>query len=538
MNLKGYINFIIIILFCIGCAGIQQETSRGFAGTGKTEYLKGASLSEKIPHLSRENPDNLFEEPEQPDSNAIVTYRNESEEEKPIFPDTDPNNTHDKRYYISMIDSDLRSVLLSFAKGSRYNIILDPNVNGRISLDLKDISLEDALDHILTPAGYEYRKEGNLIYVSRPAKDTRIFTLNYLATIREGKTIIEAKTLGGVDGDNAEPTKITSKDKADLWDEIEKGMEHLLSDEGEFFVNKMASIIIVTDYTKNLKKIAEFLETVEGTIQRQVLIEATIAEVMLSDDHQTGIDWTYLVGSQTGERFLGDNTKFALDTAGLMSSSVFEFSFQYKDVDALLKAISEQGKMNIISRPRLTTLNNQKAIIKVGTEEVYFERETEITTTGKTETYTVQFFTVGLLLDVTPQISPEDEITLHIHPVISEKIEDRPYPAGGGTIPIVNIRESSSVVKVKSGHTAVLAGLMLEKDIRNASGVPGLMKIPLLGNLFRYSKNEKTKTELVIILTPRILFGKEMDEYGDDALKDIEYLKKYRPRRRLWPNDL
>ncbi|MGA1840778.1 MAG: secretin and TonB N-terminal domain-containing protein [bacterium] len=534
MNLKRFIIFILIILFCFGCTGIQKNNENGLAGTEKTLSLKNASLSEDIPLLLREDPDNFPEKPGEPDSTATVAYINEPEEEKQVFLDMDTNNPQEeKRYYISMIDSDLRSVLLSFAKGSQYNIILDPNVNGRISLDLKDISLEDALDNILTPAGYEYRKEGNLIYVSRPTKDTRIFTLNYLATIREGKTIIEAKTPGGVDGDNAEPTKVTSKDKADLWDEIEKGMEHLLSDKGKFFINKMASIIIVTDYAKNLKKIAEFLETVEGTIQRQVLIEATIAEVMLSDDHQTGIDWTYLVGRETSQRFLGDNTRFTLDTTGLMSSSVFEFSFLYKDVDALLKAISEQGKMNIISRPKLTTLNNQKAIIKVGTEEVYFERETETTTTGKTETYTAKFFTVGLLLDVTPQISPEDEITLHIHPVISEKIEDRPYPIGGGTIPIVNIRESSSVVKVKSGHTAVLAGLMLEKDVRNASGVPVLMKIPLLGNLFSYSKNEKTKTELVITLTPRILFGKEMDEYRDETLKEMSDLQDYRPRRRL-----
>jgi MSHA biogenesis protein MshL len=538
MNLKGYIGSILIILFCFGCAGVQENTVKGIAGDITAPASKDRSLSEEMPPLLEDDTDNLFKNDEQRDTAAAVYSRPRSEEKKALFLEADPNSPQEKRYFISMIDSDLRSVLLSFAKGSQYNIILDPNVNGRISLDLKEITLEDALDKILTPSGYEYRKEGNLIYVSRPTIDTRIFTLNYLATIREGKTIIEAKTPGGVDGDNAEPTKVTSKDKADLWDEIEKGLEHLLSEEGKFFTNKMASIVIVTDYSKNLKKVAEFLETVEGTIQRQVLIETTIAEVMLSDDHQMGLDWTYLVGKETGETFLGDNTKFALTTSGLLPTSVFEFSFQYKDVDALLKAISEQGRMNIISRPRLTTLNNQKAVIKVGTEEVYFEREIETTTTGKTETYTAKFFTVGLLLDVTPQISPEDEITLHIHPVISEKIEDRPYPVGGGTIPIVNIRESSSVVKVKSGHTVVLTGLMLEKDIRDASGVPILMNIPLLGNLFRYSKKEKTKTELVITLTPQILFGKEMDEYGNEALKDMEKLKEYQPRRRLLSDNL
>ena len=554
MNLKRYLSFILICLLCLGCTGIRKKAEKVLPGQ-KTGALSedGSHASEK-PVYSEKTPIPLWEmglieprfigpkseektippegNPNNPQEKHYSLSMIDSEliqppfigpqsEEKTIPPEGNPNNPQEKRYFLSMIDSDLRAVLLSFSKGSSYNIILDPNVNGMVTMDLKEVTLEEALDTILIPLGYEYRKEGNVIRVSRPKLDTRIFTLNYLSTVREGKTIIEAKTPGGVSGNSAEPTKVTNQDKSDLWDEIEKGLDHLLSEEGKFFTNKMASVIIVTDYSKNLKDVADFLETVEGTIQRQVVIEATIVEVMLSDDHQMGIDWTYLVGSETSASFLGDNTKFALSTSGLMSTSVFEFSFQYKDVDALLKAISEQGKMNIISRPRITTLNNQKALIKVGTEEVYFERETETSTTTSTETYTAKFFTVGLLLDVTPQISAEDEITLHIHPVISEKIDERPYPIGTGTIPIVSVRESSSVVKVKSGNTVVLTGLMMEKDNKNASGIPLLMEIPFLGRLFRYDNNQKTKTELVITLTPRILCGKEMHEYSDEMLENI-----------------
>ncbi|MGA1796797.1 MAG: secretin and TonB N-terminal domain-containing protein [bacterium] len=509
-----------MVSVCIGCAGIKKRAARLFSGTTTTEYSMERDQSDTVPiPLSNESENNRAStdigEP------AGSLFKEPGPEEHVTLEAHDPNNPKEKRYFLTMIDSDLKAVLLSFSKGSPYNIILDSDVTGRVTMDLKDVTLEDALDKILTPLNYTYRKEGNFIHVSRPKIETRIFALNYLATIREGKTIIEAKTPGGVSGASAEPTKIVNQEKTDLWDEIEKGLKHLLTEEGTFFVNKMASLVIVTDYSTNLRNVAEFLETVEGSIQRQVLIEATIAEVLLSDDYQMGLDWSYLVGSETGTSFLGDNTKFALDTSGLMTTSVFEFSFQYKDLTALLNAIAEQGTMNIISRPRLTTLNNQKAIIKVGTEEVYFERETETSTTTTTETYTVKFFTVGLLLDVTPQISAEDEITLHIHPVISEKVDERPYPIGGGTIPIVNIRESSSVVKVKSGHTVVLTGLMQEKANKTAAGVPVLMEIPFLGNLFRYTRNEKIKTELVITLTPRIIYGQEMHELSDDMLKGI-----------------
>ncbi|MGA1791027.1 MAG: secretin and TonB N-terminal domain-containing protein [bacterium] len=527
MNLKRYLSFILIILWCLGCTGIRKKVERVLPGA-KTEALsEDSSHAMEKPVYSEKAPTPLWEE-------GLIEppFKGPQSQEKSLSAGEDPNNAQEKRYFLSMIDSDLRAVLLSFSKGSPYSIILDPNVNGRVTMDLNEVTLEEALDTILIPLGYEYTKKGNLIRVSRPKLDTRIFTLNYLATVREGRTIIEAKTPGGVSGASAEPTKVTNQDKSDLWDEIEKGLQHLLSEEGKFFINKMASIVIVTDYSKNLKEVADFLETVEGTIQRQVVIEATIVEVMLSNDHQMGLDWTYLVGSETGSSFLGDNTKFALNTSGLMSTSVFEFSFQYKDVDALLNAISEQGQMNIISRPRITTLNNQKALIKVGTEEVYFERETETSTTTSTETYTAKFFTVGLLLDVTPQISAEDEITLHIHPVISEKVEERPYPIGGGTIPIVSVRESSSVVQVKSGNTVVLTGLMMEKDNRNASGIPWLMEIPFLGKLFRYDNTEKTKTELVITLTPRILCGKEMHEYSDEMLENILRFKDEKARRK------
>ena len=444
--------------------------------------------------------------------------------EIPLLQFEEPEKAPERVYSITMRDSDIRSVLMCFSKKSDYNITLDPDVTGTVTMDLKRVTLEEALDAILTPLGYVYRNEANIIKILKPKLETRIFTLNYLATVRTGTATVEAKTSGGVEKEAVGAAKVISEETADLWDDIQKGLKELLSENGKFIVNKMASIIVVTDYSDHLESVAEFLETVEGTVQRQVLIEARIMEVSLSDEYQMGLNWERILGGEHGTMTQASFAPTA--EPGLGQTGVFQFAFNYSDVTGLLHTMAQQGEINIISKPRITTLNNQRAIIKVGTEEVYFEAETETSAVTTTIVYTPKFFTVGVVLDVTPQIGPGNELTLHIHPVISEKIDEKPYPAsvgveGGATIPIVSIRESSSVVKVESGQTLVLAGLLMEKTSETVTGVPGLMHIPLLGALFRYKNTEKTKTELVVALTPTILAGKGTDEFSDDELASI-----------------
>jgi len=446
-------------------------------------------------------------------------------EEIPLVQLEEPQKPPERLYSIATRDSDIKSLLMSFSKDSEYNIILDPDVSGTVTMDLKRVTLEEALDAILTPLGYVYQKQANMIKVFRPTPETRIFTLNYLATVRTGTASVKAKTPGGVEKEDEVAAEVISTEKADIWDEIEKGLKQLLSEDGKFLTNKMASIIVVTDYPANLEKVAEFLEAIEGTIQRQVLIEARIIEVTLSDDYQMGLNWERILG---GGRGTMDQTSFApVSDAITGQTGVFQFAFNYNHVTGLLHAMAAQGKVNIISKPRITTMNNQRAIIKVGTEDVYFKVEEDEGTTGKTTyTYTPEFFTIGVVLDVTPQIGPGDELTLHIHPVITEKVDEEEYPFGGGTgtvptVPIVSIRESSSVVRVKSGQTLVLAGLLMKKNSETIVGIPGLMNIPFLGSLFRYKKIETEKTELVVTLTPRILVGQGIDDFSDDELTKL-----------------
>jgi len=488
--MKTSICCVLILILTLGCAGTEKK-------------------AEKVVPVVKAQP-------------PVVTRS--GLKEIPLLQLEEPKKAPERLYSITMRDSDIKSVLMSFSKESKYNIILDPDVTGTVTMDLKRVTMEQALDTILIPLGYVYQRKANIIRVSKPKLETRMFTLNYLATVRTGTAKVEAKTSVGVEKE-AGGTKVESKETADLWKDIQEGLKELLSEGGKLIVNKMASIIVVTDYPANLERVAEFLETVEGTVQRQVLIEARIIEVTLSDEYQMGLNWSYIIGSRTSTQFLGKDTKLTQNAISLLSLPIFQFSFHYYDVETLLNAMAEQGEINIISKPRITTLNNQRAIIKVGTEEVYFEVEEEEETAGTAPkyTYTPKFFTVGVVLDVTPQIGPGDDLTLHIHPVITEKIAEKEYPVGErtATVPIVTVRESSSVVKVKSGQTLVLAGLLMKKTIQVMTGIPLLMDMPLLGPLFRYKYTKKTKTELVVTLTPTILLGKDIDDFTDDELTKI-----------------
>lgn len=475
--------------------------------------LKGHAFSKDTRSLSHTNVSRP-EETHKSGSDKSVTVEELQENPKKIF-----------NIYIR--EANLKSVLMSFSNQTPYSFVLDPNIQGTVTMDLKEVTIEEALKEITATHGFVYEKEDNFIRIYKPKLFTRNFRLNYLPTIREGISKVEAKAPGGVDNESEKPIQITNKETADLWAEIENGIKGIISPSGTFSINKMASIITVTDFEKNLGKIAEFIETIEGTVQKQVIIEATVLEVVLTDDFQYGIDWTHLIGNE--ERSRHATLNMSSEDLSTTTTSVFKFSFRYANLGALIDTISKQGEVKIISKPRVTTLNNQKAVIKVGTEEVYFEFEKNYETIGDKNVaiYTVEpkFFTVGLILDVTPQISPTNDITLHIHPIYSEKKEDRAFNVSANEapvlVPIVNIRESSSVVKVKSGETVVLGGLMMEKTLDNIAGVPVLKNLPILGNLFKHTQQTVEKTELVVTLTPKVLYGEQMEDLSDNELERL-----------------
>ena len=277
----------------------------------------------------------------------------------------------------------------------------------------------------------------------------------------------------------------------------------------------MAGLIFATDFRRNLDTIASFLEMVENAVSRQVVIEAKIIEVKLNDDFQSGIDWTAILG----------NTLRMTQSLGTLQGG-FNLNVTNDDFTAVIQALSQHGTVNVLSSPTVSTLNNQAAVMRVGTQDVFFTTTTQVDSTGRivqssTAPATIN---VGVVLDVTPQISGDGIITMNIHPTITERTGQATSP-DGLTVPIVDIRESDTVVRVAEGETVMLAGLISDRTLEQVSKVPILGDIPMLGNLFKRVTRENRKTDMVILLTPTIMTIRTAADYARQRIEQQERLK-------------
>jgi MSHA type pilus biogenesis protein MshL len=429
-----------------------------------------------------------------------------------------------KLFTLSVRDVNIRDVLLAFGKKTDLSIVFDPEVTGIVTVDLKRVTLEEALDALLSPLGFVWRHEGNLIRASKPVMETRILTLNYIPTARSGSASLAATaggaTGGGGGGGVGAASSVASTDSVDLWAELERTLTGLLSRDGKLVLGRTPGLIAVTDFPQNLRRIAQYLELVQGSAQRQVMIEAQILEVDLLKEYSAGIDWSLLphqlnVGSTKFRGILTGGVLAAQTLAPV--TNLFQVGLATKiggwTIQALLNALSKQGKVTILSRPKISTLNNQKAVMKVAVDDVFFTvtRTREPTTGVVTETVTPQTVTEGIVLDVTPQIGEDDAIVMNIRPSISERVGQATSPTGG-TVPIIAVRAADTVVRVKDGETVVIGGLMQNRSTQNVTGIPRLENTPILGSLFRRREEEDRKTELVILLTPTVLIGRRHSE--------------------------
>ena len=550
MKIKIFFLPFLILLLMLGCATIPKQERA------------------KIP-----SPQVITStQPQPPEDNLKELVIPQREEAKKV---------PEKLYSFFVRDADVQELLMALSRESELNIVIDPELSGKVTIDLKRVTLEEVLDAIVSPLGWTYRIDGKFIKVFRPQMETRIFTLNYLATKRSGKREVYANTGGGLQtgtllgqqtgtlsgqqtaaspgSSNTGYSGLISVDEVDLWDEIEKGLEAMIfgsvdekakqatpesgkmtvarTDEKgkKLVINKTTGTIFATDYPINLNKVASFLEMIEGSSQRQVTIQAKIMEVILSDAFREGINWKIIEGlprfvnlswgltdkaGTTG--FPGGSLTSSTDTVstpgtfkispfgGILAIGAGGSEVLLSDI---IQAISEQGDIKVLSSPTISTLNNQKAIIRVGNQDVFF-----ITGAVSTQTTVTQFIQpmtidIGIILDVTPQIAEDGSIIMNIHPSITDKIGEKTSPDGRSTFPLLSVRETDTTVKVRAGQTIVIAGLMQEKTEETYTGVPGLRSIPVLGGLFRYKSEAKKNTELVIMITPTIQVGKKIEEH-------------------------
>ncbi len=457
------------------------------------------------------------------------------------------------RYSLSLRDADVREILLALCKESNISLIIDPDVAGKATVELKDVTIIKALDSILKPLDLSYTLDGDFLRVSKLKIETRMFTLNYIISKRTGTSRV-AGTVGSggttthIPTDTRDTTRelttttrevsaeVKTETTTDLWPEIEAGLKNMLSPQGKFFINKMASTVVVRDFPENLNAIAQLLEAIDGSIQRQVIIEAKIIEVVLSDQFQMGINWSYIpaISGVTGTLSGGAaavQATLGLGTLQTAASEIFQIGVAKTQERFLLDAMASQGKMKILSAPKISTLNNQQALIKVGREDVFFE-VTTTRTVGQPETTTAtpRYITLGVVLAVTPQINSDGKIIMNIHPSITERV-GKETSRFGDTAPVVDVRETETVVSVRDGQTIVIAGLLQDKATEEESGVPFLRNVPIVGYLFKTQTVKKNKTELVILLTPKILTGKKID---DLSMEELERIENIPAEKKLW----
>ncbi len=470
--MRNRVLIFLIFFIVIGCASAKTDEKKVSIITGP---VASPAIEEKLKELTVSPLEEEIKEPEQ-------------------------------LYTLSFREADIHEILTVLARESKLNMVVDSDVRGKVTVDLKEVTLIRALDSLLAPLGLQYKRDANVIRVSPVRMQTRIFPLNYLTTKRVGSGATAGTTgrsgLGEETAVMGSSIKVETSDTADLWKEIEEGLKSLSSQKGRLVINKISGSILATDFPQELARIAEFLETIEGSAQRQVMIETRIIEVTLSDEYQMGLNWSAVTIG--GFPILSQTISPA--------SKIFQMGISDHHFSALLDAISKQGKIDILSSPKISTLNNQPAIIKVATEDVYWERETQTSgDTGRYTSSTPRWITIGILLGVTPQIGSDGWIIMDIHPSVTEKV-GQSVSVEGDVAPIMDVREINTVVKVRNGQTIIIAGLLQKRKQRTVTGIPFLKDIPLLGYLFKKTVEKEKKTELIITITPRIVVGNEIED--------------------------
>jgi MSHA type pilus biogenesis protein MshL len=448
-------------------------------------------------------------------------------------------------YSIAVTDADIRDVLLTLGKTTDLSFVLGQGVEGMVTVDLKQVTLEEMLNSMLSPVGLVYQREGNLIRVSRPQLTTRVFTVNYIMSTRTGTAGLSATAgasggggggggagggaagAGGGGSGGGSTSSVGSTDNFDFWGELQRTLATFLSMQGRLMISQTAGLVAVTDYPENINQAANYIELVQGAVQRQVVIEAKILEVSLNKTYSAGINWSLVPDTLNvppairPRGTLPGRAIAALNAAP--ASSVFQIGLGLQGITALIAALERQGEVSILSSPKVSTLNNQKAIIKVATDDVFFTQTTqrEPLTGVVTQTVTPNTITEGIVLDVTPQIG-EDTITMNIRPSISERLGSATSPTGD-IVPILAVRATDTVVRVRDGQTVVIGGLMSQRSTKTRNGIPGLQRTPVVGRAFRNDDEGEVKVELVILLTPTLVVGR-----GDTDLtpRELELLRQ------------
>lgn len=420
-------------------------------------------------------------------------------------PDTDG-----KRYSFSAENLPLRTALRMFARTHNLNILPDPDVNGEITVDFNDLPLRRAMEMLLSSHDYLWEWDENVIRVRNVI--TRNYTLDYVLLNRSSSSSASAGVSSQGGGEGSSSASISQSTNIDFWGDIEQQLRQILSSDGRIVINRMTGSIQVTDAYRNIKNVEWMLDSLKDSMHRQVEIEARIVEVTLRDDMKLGIDWSRInLGRDNNLSLRVMSESMNPDVRGANAQTGISVSLVGNRFSGIINALQEQGDVRVVSQPRIRTLNNQQALIKVGTDEVFWNRAvSRIITDGITDTevtYTQQTVTEGLMLSVTPQISADGWVMLDVAPIITRISGVSTSPDNENNAPIIDIKQTSTLVRALDGEMVLIGGLIQDGTSDRSTQVPGLGDIPLFGKAFRGQNQGRERTELVIFLTPKVVGG-------------------------------
>ncbi|MCG9692107.1 pilus (MSHA type) biogenesis protein MshL [Vibrio sp. Isolate22] len=452
-----------------------------------------------------------------------------------------------KRFRIQAKGVEARTFFASLVKGTEYSAAIHPSVSGKLTLNLTDVTLDEVLAVAQDMYGYDIEKRGKVIQVYPAGLRTVTIPVDYLQVKRAGRslTTITTGTISNSDNSSSSSsssdsnssnssnssnnsnstsnggTEIETTSESDFWPQLEAAVAHLIgSGDGQsVVVTPQASVITVRAFPDEIREVREFLGVSQQRLQRQVILEAKIMEVTLSDGYQQGISWSNLsksIGSGGVVVERPGGTLPPLDAISSLLGGQTNVTISDGSFEAVLSFMDTQGDLNVLSSPRVTASNNQKAVIKVGTDEYYVTDLSSAVGSGDNanvapEVELTPFFS-GISLDVTPQIDDKGNVFLHVHPAVIEVEEEVKELNLGSTTGVVqlplaksSIRESDSVIRARDGDVVVIGGLMKSNTSDVTSKVPFLGDIPALGHLFRNTNQLTQKTELVILLKPTVV---------------------------------
>ena len=519
----------------------------------------------------------------------------------------------EERFNVSFNNVPVQQFYNSIVAGTRYNMLINPEVTGNITANLKDVTLFEALEAIRELYGYDYKIDGTRIYIRPLTMQTKMFKVNYLTATRKGVSSLRVSSTSvanagtsssgnnnsgngnnsndnsgnngnnnGNNGDNSggsrsqsqrDAASVQTTSASDFWVELKTALDAIVdsgTDGRSVTISPQSGVIVIRAMPDALRNVDEYLRATQISVDRQVILEAKILEVELNSNFQSGINWSAfgklssnsrisagLVQPGTALAPLGANNAgvtvnngsiianpgAAIGAAGDAMGSLFGLAFQTSNFAALISFLEGQGTVHVLSSPRIATLNNQKALRKIGTDE-FFVTGVSTTTNNNangtgvtTPSVTLQPFFSGVVLDVTPQIDDQGNIILHVHPSVSQvstvnKAVNLGVALGSLSLPLASssTSEMDSIVRGQNGQVVAIGGLMRQSTTSDRSGVPGIGGLPVVGALFRSTGEVVQKRELVVLIKPTVI--ESTSDWNQDLLDSSRRIKDLDPHRR------